>query len=317
MNDRPSGKAKDEQQPTAAVERTPLRRTCFAIMPISDHPNYPVAHFGEVYEYLIKPAAEEAGFSCERADTTSASHMIHVEIISKVHGADLCICDLSTRNPNVLYELGIRQAFDRPTVLINDNKTDRVFDVEGFRYSSYNCELRPASLEKDRAALVRAIEDTMQAHGKEKQIFSLVGFLGLKAAAVTEVKDSPESARLEIIDRKLNAIMSTIEDEKYFKSKRENGSMSRNYGIGITPNHNEDLLKLARTFLRTEPNVNVVESYSIEDVGDFIKVSDGSIIFSPEGNRQASMRFTSVSVLQKYLESIKIAAEIIKDGRLS
>ncbi|HWU65084.1 MAG TPA: hypothetical protein VN112_23940, partial [Ensifer sp.] len=207
MSERSTKKENEQSEDTKTARE---QKSCFAIMPISDHPSYPSGHFKEVYEYLIKPSAESAGYVCERADTTAASHMIHVEIISKVHGADLCICDLSSRNPNVLYELGIRQAFNKPTVLINDNRTDRVFDVEGFRYSQYNAELRPATLDSDRKALTKAIQDTVGSHGKDKQIFSLVTFLGLKAASLPESKITPQDARLELLERQISRLTDAV-----------------------------------------------------------------------------------------------------------
>ena len=39
-------------------------KKCFVIMPISDADGYDKGHFNRVYEYLIKPACEEAGFDC-------------------------------------------------------------------------------------------------------------------------------------------------------------------------------------------------------------------------------------------------------------
>lgn len=43
----------------------------------------------------------------------------------------MAICDLSSRNPNVMYELGIRQAYGKKVVLIQDDATDKIFDVAG------------------------------------------------------------------------------------------------------------------------------------------------------------------------------------------
>ena len=49
----------------------------------------------------------------------------------------MALCDLSNRNPNVLYELGLRQAYDKPVVLVQDDKTERIFDVSGINTVSY------------------------------------------------------------------------------------------------------------------------------------------------------------------------------------
>ena len=86
--------------------------TCFVIMPISDVDTYDKGHFGRVYEYIIKPACAAAGFRPTRADEVQATNYIVVDILRKILDAEMMICDLSSRNPNVLYELGIRQAFN-------------------------------------------------------------------------------------------------------------------------------------------------------------------------------------------------------------
>ncbi len=194
-----------------AAKPTLKKPTCFVIMPIADHPEYPPGHFSEVYNYLIKPAIIEADFEPQRADETSSAHLIHADIINKVFNADLCICDLSTRNPNVLFELGFRQAFDKPTVLIKDSQTAKIFDVDPFRTVFYDSSLRPQSLEKEKAKIVDAARDTMSKHGQADQVYSLVSYLKLQAAKLTESNLSPENARLEILTQKIEALASVID----------------------------------------------------------------------------------------------------------
>ena len=45
--------------------------------------------------------------------------------------------NLASRNPNVLYELGIRQAYNKPVLLIKDEITDKIFDVGGLNTIEY------------------------------------------------------------------------------------------------------------------------------------------------------------------------------------
>jgi len=81
--------------------------SCLAIMPISDPEGYEKGHFRDVYEDLIKPACEEAGFQAIRGDEVKETNLIHLDILKKLLEAPMAICDLSSRNPNVLFELGI------------------------------------------------------------------------------------------------------------------------------------------------------------------------------------------------------------------
>ena len=118
------------------------RPTCFVIMPISDVDGYDAGHFGRVYEFIIKPACRNAGFKSIRADEVQVTNYIVVDILRKILDADMVVCDLSARNSNVLYELGIRQAFNKPVTLIRDSKTPRIFDVQGLRDLEYDENLR-------------------------------------------------------------------------------------------------------------------------------------------------------------------------------
>ena len=115
---------------------------CFVIMPISDAEGYSIGHFNRVYQYLLRPAIEKAGFEAIRADEIEETNFIVLDIVQHLLSAEMCICDLSSKNPNVLYELGIRQAFNLPVCLIKDDLTSRIFDIQGFRDCEYSSSLR-------------------------------------------------------------------------------------------------------------------------------------------------------------------------------
>ncbi len=117
--------------------KTP-KPTCFVIMPISDVDGYDVGHFGRVYEFIIKPACKNTGFKPVRADEVQVTNYIVVDILRRILDADMVVCDLSGRNANVLYELGIRQAFNRPVTLIRDSRTPTIFDIQGLRDLEYD-----------------------------------------------------------------------------------------------------------------------------------------------------------------------------------
>ena len=107
-------------------------KICFVIMPISNHEAYDIGHFDRVYTNIFKPAIIKAGFIPKRADECDKTNVIILDIIDNIIKADMVICDLSTSNPNVMYELGIRQAYDRPVTLVKDKISKRIFDIERF-----------------------------------------------------------------------------------------------------------------------------------------------------------------------------------------
>lgn len=173
------------------------QKTCFIIMPISDHPEYPTGHFKRVYEHIIKPACEIAGFTPKRADDVKATNYIALDIVKEIINSDMAICDLSSKNPNVLYEVGIRQAFNLPVTFIKDNLTNRIFDIQGFRDVAYDENLR---IDMVKIAVTNLSETLSATYGDKNGTNSLISMLGIKAATVTEKEISLDT---ELI---LNAI---------------------------------------------------------------------------------------------------------------
>ena len=117
-------------------------KECFVVMPISEVDGYNKGHFLHVYEDIIKPAVALTEFTAIRADEVKETNFIHLDMLKKLIDAPIAICDLSTRNPNVLFELGIRQAFDKPVVLIQEKGTPKIFDIGPLRYLEYSKDMK-------------------------------------------------------------------------------------------------------------------------------------------------------------------------------
>jgi hypothetical protein len=165
---------------TKTNENPDKQKTCFVIMPIADMDGYETGHFARVYSHLIKPACEKAGYLSIRADDVASSNYIIIDILHKILESELVLCDLSGRNPNVLYELGIRQAFNLPTVLIKDIKTNKIFDIQGLRYTEYNQTLRVDEVVRDTALIQKSLLETEKASGTD--INSLIQLLAVQPA---------------------------------------------------------------------------------------------------------------------------------------
>lgn len=159
-----------------------MEKKCFIIMPISDQDGYEKGHFFRVYNHLIKPACEKAGFMPIRADEENKTNYIVIDIIRKILEADIVLCDLSAKNPNVLYELGLRQAFNKKSVLIKDNKTNRIFDIQGLRTIDYDENLRIDEVQVAVNTISRSIKETYESDSDE--INSLIQLLSIKPALI-------------------------------------------------------------------------------------------------------------------------------------
>src|SRR5438046_115686 len=61
---------------------------------------------------------------------------------SKTYRNPIVVCDVSGKNPNVMFELGLRLAFDKPTIIVKDDKTSYSFDTSPIEHLEYPRDLR-------------------------------------------------------------------------------------------------------------------------------------------------------------------------------
>ena len=82
-----------------------------------------------IYEEVFKPAIEAAGLSCVRADEIYGSKRIMQDVWDSIRAARVVLAELSGRNPNVLYELGLSHAIGKPVIIITSSMDDVPFDL--------------------------------------------------------------------------------------------------------------------------------------------------------------------------------------------
>jgi hypothetical protein len=90
---------------------TDEKKNCFVAMGFgrkTDYQSGRVLDLDKSYQYIIKPAAEEAGLNCKRADEIIHSGLIDIPMYEQLLSADVVIADISTSNANAFYELGVR-----------------------------------------------------------------------------------------------------------------------------------------------------------------------------------------------------------------
>ena len=228
---------------------------CFVIMPISDHPDYENGHFGHVYRDIIAPACVAAGFKPVRADENRGTNVIQHEILKQLITSPLAICDLSTRNPNVMFELGLRQAFDKPVVLIQDENTPKIFDISMFRYTSYRSRRKYDEVLIDQASIEAAIHQTIKDSKDGSGVNSLIKFLSIeKALSDLPASDNPERDVILGMQRQLDEIMRELNR----MSVRDSRSRMEYSNAVLEYSKDEQLLK----FLTDNSSVDPLELVS-------------------------------------------------------
>lgn len=184
-----------EISPTLTPARSDSLQDCFVIMPISDHDSYVKGHFSRVFEDIIAPACAAAGLTPVRADQVKQTNLIHLDILQKLLDSPMAICDLSSANPNVLFELGLRQAFDKPVVLIQEVGSRPIFDINPLRYTEYRKERVYHEVLEDQKKITTSLLETLDAYKTGKGVNSIVKLLSLTGAAsvpATTVEEKQE-----------------------------------------------------------------------------------------------------------------------------
>jgi nucleoside 2-deoxyribosyltransferase len=126
-------------------------KSIFVISPIGklDKDN---VDFTKIFlEQIVKPAAAMAGgFKTPvRGDEVKAPGSITAKIVKDIVGADVCVADLTTRNPNVMYEVAIAHAAGKPVILLQQENEPPPFDFTGERAIHYSLRADEANEARD------------------------------------------------------------------------------------------------------------------------------------------------------------------------
>jgi hypothetical protein len=192
---------------TNNTEETRNSNDCFIIMPIADPEGYDKGHFKKVYEDIFKVACDNSGFHAIRADEVQQTNLIHLDILQKLIDSPMAICDLSSRNPNVLFELGLRQAFDKPTVLVQECGTPKIFDISPLRYTEYRKELKYREVLEDQESIGEALTATKKATDSGEGINSIINLLSLSSpASLKDITDNDSAKMLQIVMSEMNEL---------------------------------------------------------------------------------------------------------------
>lgn len=94
-------------------------------------------YFDSYYSDVIRPAVQSVGVACVRADEIYGAGAIIKDIYEAIAKADICLVDVTDKNPNVSYELGMAHALGKPAVLVTQRIEDIPFDYRHLRAISY------------------------------------------------------------------------------------------------------------------------------------------------------------------------------------
>ena len=187
---------------------------CFIIMPITTHDGFRekyrdgAEHFQHVLHSLLIPAVEKAKF-VPIPPAIKGADVIQAEIVKKLETADLVLCDMSTLNPNVFFEWGIRTALNKPVCVVRDELTEKVpFDTGLLNHLEYKSTLNAWDIATEIDKIATHIQDSATS---SKGTNPLWKYFGAKSDAVPAPKESGVDGKLDLMFMQLDAMRQKVD----------------------------------------------------------------------------------------------------------
>jgi hypothetical protein len=187
--------------------------SCFVLMPFQEP-------FDIYYKSIIKPAVNSAKLDSLRGDSLFRPSPIMADIWQMIKDAKVLVAELTEKNPNVFYELGLAHAIGKPVVLISETIDDVPFDLQSLRVILYD-KNDPSWGSKLKTKLTKAINESMSTPiDSVPQMFRKI----TKSQAPSE---SELSSRLSDLERRI----SLMDHDRRISSRssRSIGVTSREY----------------------------------------------------------------------------------------
>lgn len=234
----------------AKKEEKTKKPTCGIIMPISEIDNCPAEHWIDVLG-ILKDVCNTNEFIPNLVSDADDIGVIHNRIIENIYSSDVIICDVSCKNANVMFELGMRLAFDKPTIIIKDDMTGYSFDTSLIEHLEYPRDLRFTSILKFKENLGKKLIATHKKATEDPNYSTFLKNFGKYKIAHLEDKEITSDTYI------LNAIEDLRRDVRVIRNQsihdREENSISkiiRSKRLGISntdniPEKEKEIFKMA------------------------------------------------------------------------
>jgi hypothetical protein len=207
------------------TEQQEKKNICGVVMPISAIDGCTEAHWVEVLE-IFSESIENSGFEPNLVSNADDVGIIQKRIIQNLYENPIVVCDVSGKNPNVMFELGMRLAFDRPTIIVKDDQTSYSFDTSPIEHLEYPRDLRFKKIMDFKSKLTDKIMKTYEAASKDASYTTFLKHFGAFKVAKLDTKEVTSTEFIMDELRNLrNAVMRL--NKPMFDSTRPDISISK------------------------------------------------------------------------------------------
>lgn len=207
-----------------------IKETCGIVMPISAIDGCNESHWKDVLT-ILKEAIIDAGFLPNLVSDSDDVGVIQKRIIQNLYDNPIIVCDVSGKNANVMFELGMRLAFDKPTIIVKDDETAYSFDTSSIEHLDYPRDLRFTDIIAFKRKLTEKITKTLIKANTDPKYTTFLKHFGEFKVAKIETK---EVSSQELIIDELKSMRAAIDSmHSYPSATRVRGGGTRRFDISI------------------------------------------------------------------------------------
>lgn len=196
---------------------------CGIIMPIAAiGSEYPEQHWIDIRS-IINRSIEKAGFTPRMVSESDDATIIHKSIIQNIYNDPIIVCDVSGKNANVMFELGMRLAFNKPVVIIKDDITGYSFDTANIEHIGYRKDLRFNTIESFINSLAQKIKATYEKSLSDNYQSFLSHFGSFTVATIDNQTIGSTEALEKLLD-KVGKLNENLDDQKLLALNKLNSS---------------------------------------------------------------------------------------------
>lgn len=245
-------------------------RYCGIIMPIAPMlPDYDATHWSRV-KSILGDAIASADLVPRLVSESEEVGVIHGQIVQNLYDDEIVVCDVSGKNPNVMFELGMRLAFDKPTIIVQDDSNGYSFDIGPIKHIGYRKDQRFDDVEDFKDKVKTAITATLAKKQADQNFSPFLKHFGQFTPKTVEGHEIPQA---DYIMKKLASIEGVL---------RHNVALSNRLVHEVPGYANSQRYLEMRT-----PNEKAVLSHFKDNIPGYLRAIDKKDLKSMSSTRQA------------------------------
>jgi hypothetical protein len=205
-----------------------MKKTCFVIIGFGIKTDFETGrrlNLDRTFENIIKPVFDDLDILCFRACDLEQSGVIDKKMYENILKADFVVADISTLNPNAIYELGVRHALKpNTTIVMAEDKLKIPFDVNSIfihMYKHLEDDIGFSEVERFRKHLTKQVKKFIVEPEVDSPIYTLIPNLIPPSFTEDEIDDIKESIDKSHSTHDLVELAEQKKNEKKFEVAKD------------------------------------------------------------------------------------------------